>query len=85
MTKGKLLPERTLILREAQQHGTVTINGEEHDISLTTVIGGKNTGMPIVSVKGSQVSWDAEEMMDEAIGIFQEEGILPKEVEDVDE
>ena len=85
MTKGKLLPKSKdghllLILREQQQHGKFTdpVDEKEHEIIFTTVIGGGNSGCPIIEIDGHKVTWDFSDLVDEAVQILRDAGYLPK-------
>lgn len=86
MAKGKLIQKDKdghliLILREAQQHGEWIdpVDNKEHKIEFTIVIGGGNSGCPIVEIDGHKVTWDFTDLLDEAVQILREAGHLPKE------
>jgi hypothetical protein len=85
--KGRLLDENVLILREFHQSGTFTdpVTKRKHDIQLTTWIGGSNQGCPIVELAGRMVAFDFKDIADEAVRILRENGVLPKELEAIDE
>lgn len=79
MVRGKLVTG--LILREECQNGKFIdpVDGVEHEVKVTTWIGGRTHGAPIVEIDGHYVTWDTTELIDEAVEILREEGHLPKE------
>lgn len=81
MLKGKLVEEKALVLREQQQFGTYTdpVDGKEHEIQFHIWIGGGSMGQPIVEVAGRMVSWNWNDLVEDAVAILRAEKILPAE------
>ena len=66
MVNGKVLPKKTLVMRFHQASATHPDNGEEIDISLSGVV-------PIITYKGRMVTWDIQELINEAVELIDKE------------